>query len=202
MTTIPVPQDAPELWDTVIVAGVPAPGLAQISDAAREFKIDIKDGPGIDGAESTYRGTKLSELKLEIKLWEPEHWTQLPRFLKALKFDPAKGSGHAVDISHPSLLTFDPPIRSCVASYVGSPKRVRDGDTLYEIKIDLVEYRPPKKKNVTKTPAGSDGSTQGKGGTGGKDGIPGLKVPDARGCRPCHRFHPCPACCHQSPRES
>jgi hypothetical protein len=74
---------------------------------------------------------------------------------------------------------FDPPIRACIAEHIGQPERERDGDTLYKVEIKLIEYRPPKKKNVTKTPAGSSGSTQGSGGKDGKAGTSGLEIPDA-----------------------
>jgi hypothetical protein len=171
MATISDPINNPKLWDFVVVSGIVSPGQASLQKASRSNVFDKKQGPGTAGGTTTYRGDKLAEFELTLKLWLQSHWDALPRFLSALKFDPKKKSGQAVDISHPMLSMFDPPIRSVVAEEIGQPDRIKDGDTLYVIKIQLSEFRPPKKENVTKSANGSSSAKDDKKNAG-------LKVPD------------------------
>lgn len=149
-------------WDTIEVQGFKWEGLAKVSGFGRESEFDTKQAPGTQGATSTYRGDKLAEGKITLYLWTEDHWDQLPSFLLLLRFDPKKKSGNALSIWHPSFDYFNPPLRSVVVKKLGQPERVKDGDSLYTVTIDCLEYRPPKKANVTATPKGA-----GKGGGAG-----------------------------------
>lgn len=170
------PNDGPGLWDVLFVNGVASPGIVDMDGFDLEPKWDEKDGPGIEGASNTYRGNKLSKgtIKLRIGMSPDatgrsiaEQWEALPGWLDQWKFDPTKGQGEAADVVHPMLLAGDPPITSLVAEAIGKPKRLRDGDSLYEITIKATEFRPPAKKNATKTPnsaaTGAVGQTIGAG---------------------------------------
>lgn len=150
--------NAPD-WDTVVIGGVQWEGHAKVSGFSRQNEFDVKQGPGVEGAASTYRGNKLAEGKITLYLWTEDHWFTLPFFLELLRFDPAAKSGQAVDIYHPSFDLAVPPIRGIVVKSIGLPERQKDGDSLYTVTIDCLEFRPPKKKNATSTPKGSKSGT-------------------------------------------
>lgn len=147
-----------EDWDTVVVGGVAWEGYAKVSGFERENDFDVKQAPGAEGATSTYRGNKLAEGKIVLYIWTEDHWANLPAFLGQFKYDPTAKSGQAVDIWHPSFDLMSPPMRGMVVKKIGMPERVKDGDSLYTVTIECLEYRPPKKKNATSTPKGSKDS--------------------------------------------
>lgn len=155
------PLIAPQFWDTISAAGVFWSGLAKVSGFVRENDFDVKNAPGTEGATSTYRGNKLAEGKIVLYVWTSEHWAALVDFLPLFRFDPSAKSGQAIDIWHPSFDVLDPPLRAMVVKKIGVPERSKDGDSLYTVTIECLEYRPPKKKNATSTPKGSKDTAKG-----------------------------------------
>ena len=148
-------------WNSVQFGGVPWEGKATVSGFARQNEFDVKQSPGAEGGTSTYRGNKLAEGKITLFLWEQKHWDVLPFFMTLLKFDPTSKTGQAIDVWHPSFDCLDPPLRGMVVKSFEPPKAVKEGDTLYSMTIEFLEYRPPKKKNVTSTSKGSKNGVSG-----------------------------------------
>jgi hypothetical protein len=150
------PITDPELWHRATIAGRDTPGVCTVTGIERERKWDEKEGPGASGALLTFRGIKLSEPTLKIRMFvaaDYDAYNDLAAYLKTFA-----DNGGAVDFWHGSVEGLD--IRSVVIVSIGAPVIVKEGDSLYEATIKLKEYRPPPKTNATKTP---DGSKQGAG---------------------------------------
>lgn len=78
--TSPSPFSFGQLWDTVEIQGMPWGGPAgmgakvEIVGATRFYKIDQKDGQGLDGATQTFRGQKPKPFKIVFSWWtEQQH---------------------------------------------------------------------------------------------------------------------------------
>ncbi len=151
----------PELWSYATIAGRDTPGVCSVTGMDRERKWDEKDGPGASGARLTFRGNKLVEPTLKIRVFEEEDYDAYMELMAYLK--PFADTGKAVDFWHASAEGLD--VRSVVILNIGAPVSVKEGDALFDATIKLKEYRPPPKTNATKSP---DGSKQGnaKGGSG------------------------------------
>lgn len=156
------PITLPIVWDYLIVSGQVAPGLCKISDAPRANKWDVKDGPGTQGATTTYRGNQVAEFTAKLLLgWSSpsrdgtQDLDNLAAFLNLLDFDPTKNANEAaLDISHPALDVPNPPIRAAALKEIGTLTSAGPGG-LWTIDLKFIEYRPPKAKNATSTPQGS-----------------------------------------------
>jgi hypothetical protein len=144
------PLDLPLQWDFVFVGGVPSPGKAEVSGAGRPYKWDEKDGPGTQGANLTYRGSRNSHFKITLTFWRAEHFAEWDQWQRLLEYDSTKKKVTAVDCYHPSLA--DRGIKSIVTENIGAVEKV--GPTLWQVVISVSEYSPPKTSPTT-TPSSS-----------------------------------------------
>ncbi len=150
----------PELWHYATIAGRDTPGVCTVTGIDRERKFDEKDGPGASGAVLTFRGNKLVEPIVKIRLFEEEDYDAYSDLASYLQTYANKGT--AVDFWHASLDGMD--VRSVVITSIGAPLAVKEGDALFEATIKLKEFRPAPKTNATNTPGGAR-QGQGKGTT-------------------------------------
>ncbi len=157
------PLDNAQDYDFVEVDGIENPGIIApggITGFKRETEWEVKKGKGTKGGTATL--TQLPPAKGSIKflLWLPFHfeaWDAIYR--KVFKYDPTKKTKNAVDIFHPTLAKQD--IHSVVTEAIGP--ETHEGQGLWSITVDLLEYLPPPKKTITASP---NGSTSGKGKAG------------------------------------
>lgn len=148
------PFTAPNAWTSAVIGGQTTPGFVEVTDAHRPFGWDVKGGKGADGATVTHTGKQLAEPKLKIKLWTSEHFAAWDAFVPLLKYEPTKGKPVlALDIYHPALAAID--CNSVVVKKLGAP--THKGGGLFEVDIELLEYRPPPPKKAVATPSQSTG---------------------------------------------
>lgn len=155
------PLDNPEAWDSVQISGQPSPGLCKLSGFRRNFEWDVKKGKGTIGGTVTFVGRPPAKGSITFKLWTPAHFAQWDLFRPLLKYDPTKKAVQAVDLYHPSLADVD--MNSFVTENVGAIEH--DGNGLYTIAVDFLEYFPPPKASAVSTPSGSTNTTT-KSGAG------------------------------------
>lgn len=166
------PIDSPQDYDFAEIDGVENPGIIApggITGFDRETEWEVKKGKGTKGGTATL--TQLPPAKGSIKflLWLPEHfefWDTT--FRKVFKYDPTKKTKNAVDIFHPILAKQE--IYSVVTEKIGP--ETPEGQGLWSIKVDLLEYLPPPKKTVTSSPSGSSSSSKSGAGSTGKSDDP------------------------------
>lgn len=152
------PLDNPEDYDFCEVAGVENPGrIARggVTGWKREVEWDVKKGKGTKGGSMTLSQLPPSEGSIKFLLWLPEHFTEWDQSFRAkFKYDPTKKTAEAVDFYHP--ITAKQGVNSVVTKAIGP--ETSEGDGLWSITVDLLEYLPPPKKTATGTPTGSKGN--------------------------------------------
>jgi hypothetical protein len=176
-TTILNPIQHSQDADFLTVQGVRSPGVIPkggITGHDRENKWDVKEGKGTKGATTTYVGQPPVKFSVKFNLWTVQHFADLEKFLPVVRFDPTKDpSLSARSIYHPWLAPQD--IVSVVTTKIGGI--VHEGEGLYSVTIEFLEYKPAPKTNATATPAATKYTT-GKNDPNGT-GTPGNTVDPA-----------------------
>ncbi len=170
MTDLIDPILNPQAYDFAKIDGVENPGIVApggVTGFKRETEWEVKKGKGTKGGTATL--TQLPPAKGSIKflLWEKAHFTQWVTFRKRFKYDPTKKTVNAIDIYYPSLAKND--IHSVVTESLGL--ETPEGNGLWSITVDFLEYLPAPKKTATGTPSGSS-SKSGAAGASGQSSDP------------------------------
>ncbi len=150
----PTPYDNPELFESIVLAGVRSPGSVKLSGHDREVDWDIKTGSGTSGATTTLKAEKLVEFTATFYLVQDiaqgvddiELW---PDFQDLIESSTNGKTPKALDIYHPDLAANR--IKSVVKKSIGGV--VHDGKGGQTIAVKFLEYRPPKPKGGS--PSGS-----------------------------------------------
>jgi len=152
---IPYWEDAPELWDTVRIAGENLPGNAKVTgDVVR--KLTKSNAKGVDGATITDDGADPTDIEIEIVLATREQWKAYQRIVPLLDPNVGKGSATAVDIVHPALALHK--IVQVYVERVSIPIPGSDPQTrVVRIKATGWLPKPPPAPSKLKTPDASKG---------------------------------------------
>lgn len=142
------PIARPDLWDVVYVGGIASPGIAHVTTPGIDYKWDKKKGPGIQKRTMTFRGQDGSDVKIKFELWTEEHFKLWETYQGFFELDPTKSTVKAISVIHPKLVFLK--IFNLVTERIGPIEE--HGRGLYSVTVELSEYAPPPKKNVTKTP--------------------------------------------------
>jgi hypothetical protein len=151
VTSVLDPLSSPQDWDTVSIGGVPSPGICKLSGFKREFGWQQKRGKGARGSTVTLNEYPAAEGKITFQLWTSDHFQQWADFRALFKYDPIKKTVSAVDIYHPSLADID--VTSVVCKDIGAIEH--QGEGLFTIEVNLIEYNPPPKASAVSTPDNS-----------------------------------------------
>ncbi len=184
-------------YDVVKVDGIENPGIIApggITGFDRLTEWDVKKGKGTKGGTATISQLPPAKGSIKFLLWDPFHFEAWDTIYRArFKYDPTKKAKNAVDIYHPALAKID--ITSVVTEKIGP--ETPEGKGLWSITVDLLEYIPPPKVNISSTPNGST-SNGGKAGASGKSDDPiadaqqaeiAKLLAEARGDPPPEREH-------------
>ena len=156
-----------ELWDKMFVADVLTPGRVTISGHGQEVKWDIKAGDGQDGASTTRKGmhpnafSSTFQLALDFEK-QVDEFAEWSRFLPILQASFDSETPNALTVYHPDLAELK--ITAAVVKKIGG--KIHDGKGGATVKVDWLEYRPPKPK-PPKSPSQSKGGLSGASGVGG-----------------------------------
>lgn len=156
------PFDFAQAWDVISIGRTACPGICKISGFKRAHEWDVKKGKGSFGASITFIQRPPAKGSVTFSLWTALHFSQWDVFRPLLKYDPTHKAVQAVDIYHPSLADID--ITSVVTESIGAIEH--QGDQLYTITVDFLEYFPPPKKSAIGSPTGS-AAAAGKPGQSG-----------------------------------
>lgn len=155
------PIDNEDAYHALVIGGVVSPGVVTLSGFKREVKWDVKAGGGEDGASTSRngkdpaKGTATFSLVLDPVLGVDE-FAAWEAFLPTLQSTFDKAAPQALDVYHPDLALLG--ITAVVVEGIG--QLTHDGMGGASVVVDLLEYRPPKKKAVGKS-KGSKAKKQG-----------------------------------------
>ena len=147
------PITNPQAWDTITVAGITSP-ICQIGEFKRAHEWDVKRGKGSDGATITFTGRPPAKGSVKFLLWTPAHFTLWQQFVPLFKYDPTKKAPQPVDVYHPAL--DDIQLKSVVTESIGTIQH--EGNQLYSVTVEFLEYFPAPPKSAVSTPTYSAAS--------------------------------------------
>lgn len=144
----PNPIDNEELFNSIVLAGVSSPGKVTLSGHNRSVKWDVKTGPNLNGATTTFKGIPPVEFTATFYLVKDvaqgiDDFAAWPAFAAAINSSIRGTKPKALDIYHPDLAVND--IRSVIKAEIGGVQH--DGRGGQTITVKFQEYRPPKKKS-------------------------------------------------------
>lgn len=140
-----------EAWHTVIVGGIQSPGVCEVKEWKRAHEWDQKKGRGAKGAVLTLIQKPPAKGSIEFKLWTSKHFSQWDDFYMSLQYDPEKKKAQAIGLFHPSLAAID--VTSAVTEFIGNP--VHQGQGMYTITVEFIEFIVPASSSGVGTPTGS-----------------------------------------------
>jgi len=164
VVSFPHPDDYPDAWSTVVLAGVATPGVAEVSGGTVSYKWDKKQSKGASGATSTFKGREISKPSFKLHLCRDYYLgvdhvaAYLERVLPVLQGAMRANKPQALDAYHPAWAANG--IGALVIEEIGQLES--KGNGLWTVEIKCSEYRPPKPAGGT--PKGSKGAGAGEGG--------------------------------------
>jgi hypothetical protein len=141
----PNPIDNEDLYNVVVLAGKPSPGVVKLSGHDRELDWDVKTGPGTKGGTTTLKGEKPIEFTASFYLADRDDFDAWPDFQALVESTVSGAKPKGLDIYHPDLARND--IRSVVKRKIGGV--AHDGKGGQTIVVTFLEYRPVKPKGGT-----------------------------------------------------
>jgi len=151
MADLPASPDRdPQYFDRVLAAGVLSPGIARVGEIAREYTWDLKQAPGAAGENMTFKGLKNVVFSMEFLLLGNAQLQEWESWVSLWDFDPTKSQPRPINILHPLL--YERQVSIVAPKKIWAPKQSRPGDNLWVAKIEAVEWRPPPKANVARSP--------------------------------------------------
>jgi len=131
--------------DYIKLSDVKSPGLADVSGASSVRRWDEREGFGISGAFSVFKGRGLAHFSVKLRLYSVEDWDGWDAFKPIVDKLPTRRGGTGkdsgvLDIWHPLLETLD--IKAVAAAEVMQPEQTDSGEWTIEIKF--LEFRYPK----------------------------------------------------------
>lgn len=137
--------DDPEIYDSIVLAGVSSPGKVTISGHDRVYGWDVKKAPGQAGASTTRTSEDPIEFTCSFYLVQDlavdvDDFADWDDFATLITSTVAGQKPKALDIYHPDLAAVD--IGSVVLKSFGGV--VHDGKGGQTIAVKFLEYKPPK----------------------------------------------------------
>lgn len=150
MKQVPYWDDDPVAWDALYITGKSAPGIVDDIDCGRGYRVDKKEGGGVDGGTVTFKGKKLAgPIRIRLKLWTRNHLHKLSQLLFSIY--EKKTNGEAFDMQHPILAING--IGALTVEETKGPTKPVDGIMFFEMICNPHAPPPPKPKgDATKTP--------------------------------------------------
>jgi hypothetical protein len=153
----PVSFGSPSPQDVVIIQGETCPGICTIDGFKRKWKWDAKGGKGSPVETVTYTMKHASVGTLTFWVWTGLQFQQWDLFLPLFKYDPLRKDLQAVTIDNPMLSDLE--IHSIVCTSVSPFTHVDEG--LWRREVEVIEWHPVVKGNVTSTPTTAKTGTAG-----------------------------------------
>lgn len=151
---MPSAADNPELYESIVLAGVRSPGQVTLSGHDRKIGWDVKKGPAQTGATTSRTSEDPVEFVASFYLVKDDSldiddFADWETFLELAKSTIAGATPKALDVYHPDLARND--IKSVVLSQIAGVVHDDVGGETHA--LSFLEYRPAKKKGGT--PSGS-----------------------------------------------
>lgn len=149
------PLDDPSNYNKATIAGIDTSAIATppmvvvVTNTDRKYSWDVKKSAGSQGQTITYRGWDLAKPKIKFVMWTIEQQRAFyNQIVPVLSYDAEKQAPKPFDIYHPLLFACE--IYWLVTESIGA--LVDEGNQLWTVTVETLEYRQAKAKNATSTP--------------------------------------------------
>lgn len=158
------PSRDPDLFRSIVLGGVPSPGVVTLSGHDREQSWDVKESKNQSGASTTYQGEKVAKFKASFHLiYDPitgqDDFLEWEAFQLIVEAMTAGAKPFALPVYHPDLAR-QRITEVCGAKVGGIVYDNKGGGT---VEVEFIEYKPPKKKGGTATAKPKPGEVLAKG---------------------------------------
>ncbi len=137
-SAVPFWGEAPDAYDTVVLAGVALPGIATVKGHI-EQRVKRKTLKGSHGQTFTFQGWGAAEIAISLALWTKEHWTSFDDLVSRILYPPLKrGAPAPLSVSHPFLTVLR--VRTLYVLKIFAPEEKRKH--LYEVKLACAQFLP------------------------------------------------------------
>lgn len=145
-------DDKPIPWDALYISGYVAPGMVDDIAVDRGYKIDEKDGAGVDDATSTVQGRKLPKVSIRLRLWTRRHIQLADALIYSIYTKPKiTKQVKPFDFSHPILEMHG--LRALLVEGTSGPtKPDKDGFSSLTLQCKAFTVQPAKPVSATSTP--------------------------------------------------
>lgn len=131
--------------DYILLAGKRSPGLAEVRGASSPRAWDEREGFGLSGSFSVFKGRRLAHFSVILTLTTPDDWEAWREWKPIVDKLPTRRGGAGkdtgtLDIWHPLLADLD--IKAVAVAEVMQAEQVDDG--VWSIEIKFLEFRHPK----------------------------------------------------------
>lgn len=147
IVSTPSPYAQPDLWDTVILAGVIFLGLAVVGGDALGVDLDVTKSSGRDGSRVRDKGVKPGKVKITLRFWDEVTWVSWDALLPVI--DPRRQVGRRtpVDVSYPALTQ-----RNVTRVYIETIGLVEwKDDGTGSVVVNAIEFREPSARATGRT---------------------------------------------------
>jgi hypothetical protein len=136
-------------WDTAYLNGVQVPGYVRCEGDGPGRKIDVKSGPGVDGASETQQGAEPAKFTMTVRMWTKAQWDAWQALADTISPRLGKTPAKPVDIAHPNPNAQD--VKSVLVEKISL---VKVTGQVGELTVRLLQWTKPVPSKVT-TPKGS-----------------------------------------------
>lgn len=141
--SLPWLADSTLLWDTLILGGDVWPGLPTV-DVQVSRSIDAQKKKGDDGANLVDQGYEPAKVKITLRLWLADQWSDLQRLLATIHPRRKGGVRTPLEIVHPATQLVG--VRTIYVTAIGNPTPGTGADTgSMTISLDALEWFPEPK---------------------------------------------------------
>jgi hypothetical protein len=131
--------------DYILLGGKKSPGIAEVRGASSPRKWDEREGFGISGSFSVFKGRGLAHFSVILKLYTAQDWADWYAWKPVVDKLPTRRGGGGkdsgtLDIWHPLLEALD--IKAVGVAEVMQAEQTDNGE--WSIEIKLLEFRHPK----------------------------------------------------------
>lgn len=138
-------------WSVAYLAGNRLPGRATV-EGSTQRKIDVKNGPGLDGATMTHQGYEPAEVTITLLMWTEQQWADFERIIPQLQPKPGKPPAFPMGLEHPAAA-----VMGITRVYVEKVSLPKEGSVpgSREVQISCKQWVKAPAKVVTPKNAGS-----------------------------------------------
>jgi hypothetical protein len=124
---LPIP-----VQNRLVLGGELLPGICELPDGKVGRKLDLKNGPGLEGATATWQGYEPPEIKLVLRMWRPSHRKEFRRIRPQIQ--PLPGKPPAAPFTVLNEVLNDYGINLVMVEDISFPKQ---GKTQGEVEVEI-----------------------------------------------------------------